>query len=119
MSGWWKKLGIVFGLSLLLLQPDVANGLVAFVVAGVVPGLGVVLPFWLTILMMAAIGVSLIYWLMRQPMFIGDSLYQEKQAKAAARADVVRIVSRPHTTRAARKPARTRKRYLPIHSTSS
>lgn len=72
---------IIFALK----QPVVINALIAFLFAGVLPGTNIILPFWATSLIALMIGFLAIRWLMKDPLYIGDSAYQQKQAKAKAR----------------------------------
>lgn len=62
------------GISLLLLgRTALLDTLLAFCILGIIPGTTIVLPSWLIMTAYPLVFLTLIYWLMSQSFFIGDT----------------------------------------------
>ena len=112
----------ILAVALLILVPDVTNALLAFIFIGIIPGTDISLPMWamgLFIIITAAIAIT---WLSSQSLYIGDRVYQQKQAKASARDYVLEKVSKSpakKSTPRTRSSRRTSKQDYQVATSSS
>lgn len=101
----------------LIVTTDIVDALSGFILAGVVPGTRIVIPFWAMILLTFTASISLVAWLLRQPLYIGDTANQDKAARQRARDHVLKQTTSHQAEAVAKR--RLRKRYQPAHSTST
>lgn len=112
MSATTKTItGILIG-CVIVAQPFVYNPLFGFLFTGLVPGTSIVLPFWAMSLVLGSIGYVAVHWITKDTLYIGDKIYEQKKAKAKARAYVLTQVSRkPSATKyVSSRQTRRRKR---------
>lgn len=94
--------------------PAASDALLAFVFLGIIPGTDMAMPFWAMGLLIIATALVAISWLGRQPMYIGDRAYQQKQAKSEARAYVMKkVVAQKSKKKLVSEPVKpqTKRRY--------
>lgn len=91
------SLGLVIGIGSIvaLVQPDVFNAIVAFLLVGLVPGTSYTLPFWATILIAGAIAWLLIIILSKQSLLIGEVRRTPSTTISPAATASVRQTKRP------------------------
>ncbi|MGB3023943.1 MAG: hypothetical protein WBB39_04030 [Candidatus Saccharimonadales bacterium] len=108
-----RRIGILLGIVVVLSQHQVLNALFALLFVGVIPMTTIVLPFWMMGLILGSVAAIALFWLLRQPVFIGDAPHQEKIAKSRARSHVLSVAAKQNqkTTTKPSPKRRTRKRY--------
>lgn len=99
----------VFVVIIALLQPVVMNAFIAFLFAGIIPGTTISLPFWLMSLLLVSVAYIAIRWISKDPIYIGDTPYQQQKSKQAAREYVLRKTTQT-TSAKGRRPNFLRKR---------
>ena len=99
----------LFVVIIALLQPSVMNAFIAFLFAGIIPGTTISLPFWLMSILLVTVAYIAIRWVSKDPIYIGDTPYQQQQNKKAARDYVLRKTAQPAATKS-RRPRFLRKR---------
>jgi hypothetical protein len=91
--------------------PAVGNAIAALLFAGIVSGISYELLFWAVVLLLALAGYFAIRWLSRDTLYIGDSTYDQKQAKADAREYVLDKVAGHAAPAPAKKSLRRKRAY--------
>jgi hypothetical protein len=104
------RVGIgLFVVIIALLQPVVMNAFIAFLFAGIIPGTTISLPFWLMSVLLVTVGYIAIRWISKDPIYIGDTPYQQQKSKQAARDYVLRKTTQTKST-ISRRPGVLHKR---------
>lgn len=95
-------------------QTSLMTDIFLLLVMGIVPGTNLHAPAFLMLIGYPLIAIAAIYWLVKQPMFIGNKQHNEKLARQIARKKVMKI-SRSSSKQ--QKITSTRRRYKPIETT--
>lgn len=85
------------------IQLKVLDGLFALIFLGMIPGTDMSIPPTIMMLVYPAAILAAIYWLARQPLYIGSQEKQQKTARAVARKRVAKKTSAKKPRRQYRK----------------
>jgi hypothetical protein len=96
---------------LIVTQTSLMTDLFLLLVIGMVPGTEIRVPAWVMMGLYPLIAVTAVYWLSKQPMYIGNSKHNEAVARKIARRKVAKITN---TVNEQQQLPTTRRRYRPV-----
>lgn len=97
---------IIVAVFLLIVRPEILGSIFALVFLGLIPGTDFSIPSIVMFPIYAVVAILVIYWLVRQPMYVGNMSRQEKTARSIARKKVL-AKKKPVRKSAARRVKRT------------
>ena len=107
--------GVLFVIAIIVIvmQPDIFNAIIAFLLVGVIPGTSYRLPFWATMLLAGVLALLLVVATSRNSLMIGEVRRPRTRTVPYSNASSAEPV--PHQSRIATLRARLshRKRYQP------
>jgi hypothetical protein len=94
---------------LLIVRPEILGSIFALIFLGLIPGTDWSIPSLVMFPIYAVVAIITLYWLIRQPLYIGNMSRQEKTARALARKKVLKTKTKKKPVRksAARRAKRT------------
>lgn len=97
------KLVALLLIVIIVLKVDLLGALFALIFLGMIPGTSLSVPPALMMIAYPIAIISVIFWLARQPLYIGSQEKQEKTARAVARKRVAKKTATARTRRRYRK----------------